>query len=639
MNKIFELKKIFIFSGILSIILTPLAVGIKQEVYATSNCTNWAGLPDNDCDGLANAWEDAQKYTKIVNGIPRDVDLTGANKNHRDIFVEIDYMTYHRPTEAAIDQAVARFNAMEIVNPDTTTGIRLHYIIDDHIGHMQSLPYCNNLWDDYNLIKEWYMGTSTERQDSRSSDFFQAKRDVYRYALFIHTQCGNEQSSGKAELPGNDLVVSLGHPEWGGSPIIHDPTLGDHKTISDSYYTAAFMHELGHNLNLKHGGSADMPDCKPNYISVMNYLYEFDSNNPIDYSHSLIPALKETDLIEADGIGPAFSPWASTLVAYYGHYPPSPPTSHPSGGVHYWYDLTNDIPTGTSFNMYNNNWNKVDRVSSSINNFHSNGQILCGIGDTDRSNTAYGGKLFGYDDVHQDSLTFWGFSGTYGNGTGSPIAFSAGSPKQEALEVSPENKLKLQEALGATPGNFSISTNSTNTSTTTNETTKDILKNPTLAPCDITTVPGCVDSPCDKEDKLCKMDMGHNFTDLSLKTADYGNRTVDPREITSSEVLIKISSKVLNINDYLQSINASLFTNGSDVSKLKQDLQYSLVNATDSLYTLVNSSESDEALFKTLKLRSLVDGIDSSKQILQPPNNLPILTLVDDLIGSLQKRR
>ena len=30
------------------------------------------------------------------------------------------------------------------------------------------------------------------------------------------------------------------------------------------------MHELGHTLNLRHGGFED-DNCKPNYISVMNY--------------------------------------------------------------------------------------------------------------------------------------------------------------------------------------------------------------------------------------------------------------------------------------------------------------------------------------------------------------------------------
>lgn len=48
------------------------------------------------------------------------------------------------------------------------------------------------------------------------------------------------------------------------------------------------MHELGHNLNLQHGGSNSM-NCKPNYISVMNYnlqggILQVTGGRILDYS-------------------------------------------------------------------------------------------------------------------------------------------------------------------------------------------------------------------------------------------------------------------------------------------------------------------------------------------------------------------
>ncbi len=52
---------------------------------------------------------------------------------------------------------------------------------------------------------------------------------------------------------------------------------------------ATIMHELGHTLGLLHGGFDDI-NCKPNYPSVMNYLYQFDkadgglADRPLDYS-------------------------------------------------------------------------------------------------------------------------------------------------------------------------------------------------------------------------------------------------------------------------------------------------------------------------------------------------------------------
>ena len=79
------------------------------------------------------------------------------------------------------------------------------------------------------------------------------------------------------------------------------------------------MHELGHNLGLEHGGRDD-GNYKPNYLSVMNYLYEggipradsIGSNvaDPaltyLDYSEQALPtggntsgALDTTDLNES----------------------------------------------------------------------------------------------------------------------------------------------------------------------------------------------------------------------------------------------------------------------------------------------------------------------------------------------------
>ena len=85
-----------------------------------------------------------------------------------------------------------------------------------------------------------------------------------------------------------------------------------------------FMHELGHNLGLDHGGYYALEDSrtnlKPNYLSVMNYLFMFSgiptaaspgSIVPVSYrldyqdidpSGSILPDLDENNLSEPDGI-------------------------------------------------------------------------------------------------------------------------------------------------------------------------------------------------------------------------------------------------------------------------------------------------------------------------------------------------
>jgi uncharacterized repeat protein (TIGR01451 family) len=68
------------------------------------------------------------------------------------------------------------------------------------------------------------------------------------------------------------------------------------------------MHELGHTLNLRHGGDQHT-NCKPNYLSVMSYtrqFKQFDPSRPMEYSSQTLPTLDETALNEPAGIsGPS----------------------------------------------------------------------------------------------------------------------------------------------------------------------------------------------------------------------------------------------------------------------------------------------------------------------------------------------
>ena len=60
---------------------------------------------------------------------------------------------------------------------------------------------------------------------------------------------------------------------------------------------STLMHELGHNMERRHGGEAFEPNCKPTYLSVMNYLYQLrglldDDGKPhLDFSASDSPGV------------------------------------------------------------------------------------------------------------------------------------------------------------------------------------------------------------------------------------------------------------------------------------------------------------------------------------------------------------
>jgi hypothetical protein len=125
-----------------------------------------------------------------------------------------------------------------------------------------------------------------------------------------------------AELPGNDFIVSLGS----------FTSVGGHNVGDNDEQAGTLIHELGHNLNLQHGGT-DSINCKPNYLSVMSYAFQFNdyvSTRPIDYSRSQLNTLNENSLNEATGVS-ASTPTGLTTV-----YGPTPRLTRVTGQAFDW---------------------------------------------------------------------------------------------------------------------------------------------------------------------------------------------------------------------------------------------------------------------------------------------------------------
>ena len=120
--------------------------------------------------------------------------------------------------------------------------------------------------------------------------------------------------SGLSDGGGADSLVTLGLWDTDGQP--------------STVQAGTVMHELGHTLSLPHGGaySDGLPNsyaltlegnCKSNYQSVMNYMFQVDlltdsSGNPVlDYSEQELKSLIENSLpagvTATDGSSPLFS--------------------------------------------------------------------------------------------------------------------------------------------------------------------------------------------------------------------------------------------------------------------------------------------------------------------------------------------
>ena len=91
---------------------------------------------------------------------------------------------------------------------------------------------------------------------------------------------------------------------------------------------AVLMHELGHNLGLLHSaGNKDVSLAwEPNYLSIMNYLYEFQDvtpGRPLDYSSAVLPQLDEGNLSLATSIGGGIAQEGWSQAAFF-----QPPQCH-----------------------------------------------------------------------------------------------------------------------------------------------------------------------------------------------------------------------------------------------------------------------------------------------------------------------
>jgi hypothetical protein len=278
---------------------------------------------DTDEDGLWDCWEDPARWADGRPGIDFDgngtrdavlcVDAGGnvatdcASPVMKDVFVEIDYMQGdsshpqgHLPDPVAIENVRAAFAAAPV---DVPVGIRAHFQVNDAIPHkaLTALVPCTGAASsndaDFDAVRAAWFGTATERASADPNTLF-AKRFGFRYMVFAHSLVGTG-ASGCAELPGDDSVIALA----GFGPT--DSTDPYYQRGTTDEQAGTLMHELGHNLGLRHGGGDNL-NCKPNYLSVMNYsrqLPDFLVGRRLDFSHGAQPTLHESGLLETAGIG------------------------------------------------------------------------------------------------------------------------------------------------------------------------------------------------------------------------------------------------------------------------------------------------------------------------------------------------
>ncbi len=138
---------------------------------------------------------------------------------------------------------------------------------------------------------------------------------------------GPGSNSGHSDFGGGaDSIVTLGlwafddPPGCQPDPTQPGPVYCNNQVGSLPVQVGTIAHEIGHGLGLTHGGTyyndpsnPNVPtyevNCKPNYMSVMNYLFQIRGfvDGGFDYSNQALPSLNEvfSSLSEASGFGAA----------------------------------------------------------------------------------------------------------------------------------------------------------------------------------------------------------------------------------------------------------------------------------------------------------------------------------------------
>ncbi|HJU41709.1 MAG TPA: hypothetical protein VJ691_02805, partial [Vicinamibacterales bacterium] len=274
-------------------------VETNTGIFVNSNNTGTnPSLADTDGDGIA----DGDEVLGTLGGL--NLLALGASPVKKNILFEYDWVDdshneafeacgahSHRPTVAMINRVAAAFAASPHTNPDGTTGITL---IQDY-GQGGAFTGGNLLAHAANLTGGV---NGADYLNTKAANFAPNRSGYFHYVIMSHWYTEFLGSSGQAELPGDDMIVTLGC------------------FISTENVANTIMHEAGHNFNIRHGGNENC-NWKPNYNSVMNYRFQFDGvdsnascnalgsfgeTNILDYSRGTRISLNENNLNENAGV-------------------------------------------------------------------------------------------------------------------------------------------------------------------------------------------------------------------------------------------------------------------------------------------------------------------------------------------------
>ena len=242
------------------------------------------GTNDSDGDGLLDSWETTGIDVNNDGIIDLNLAALGANPFRPDIFVEIDTMVGRTPSNEALQLVVTAFANSPVsttTSGGTFNGIALHPIISDTNIPLIDWPVIDSQFFpvDFGSTRAIFFGDAADRASPNAANILAARNLAFRYSILANTFAGRGFSGIAQGIITQNFVVSLG-TQLGNNVSSVNP-------VAVSIVAGTFMHELGHTLGLRHHGNEDTPNPSTDYISIMNYRFQFGIENPGENSQRL----------------------------------------------------------------------------------------------------------------------------------------------------------------------------------------------------------------------------------------------------------------------------------------------------------------------------------------------------------------
>ncbi len=222
---------------------------------------------DKDGDGIPDS---SEAPGKSFAGLP--LYDWGARPGQKDIFIEVDYMAQGTGKFSANKITPERRSLQKVKDAFARKGYAVHFDVGDlfdknaadlnpqnmNLGGGNEIPFSPGI-----AFELTASGNTASFYEIKAENMAINRREIFYYMVIANSlkDDGSSGASGVAEFKGNDSIISLASFGYTGNLYIN--------TLAST-----IMHEFGHNLGLDHGGNEDN-NYKPNYLSVMNYLYFF----------------------------------------------------------------------------------------------------------------------------------------------------------------------------------------------------------------------------------------------------------------------------------------------------------------------------------------------------------------------------